>query len=64
MHRRVSAIVFLSDRSEYEGGTVRFLHHGEAPATRGTLLAFRSELTHEVTRLERGERYTVVTWYR
>jgi SM-20-related protein len=64
VHRRVSAIVFLSDAGDYDGGALRFQKGGDAPSVQGSLLAFRSELTHEVTPLERGERLTVVTWYR
>ena len=65
-HRRVSLILFLSDPASYSGGELVF--HGttkeSAPAHRGTILAFRSELTHEVTAVTAGERYTIVTWYR
>jgi SM-20-related protein len=64
LNRRVSAIVFLSDSGDYDGGALRFQKGGDAPAVQGSLLAFRSELTHEVTPVERGERFTVVTWYR
>jgi predicted 2-oxoglutarate/Fe(II)-dependent dioxygenase YbiX len=64
MNRRVSAIVFLSDAGDYDGGALRFQNGGDAPVVQGSLLAFRSELTHEVTPVERGERLTVVTWYR
>ena len=28
----------------------------------GTLVAFRSSLLHEVTTVERGERYSLVAW--
>ena len=67
-HRRVSLIAFLNDPADYSGGDLLF-HAGPvervpAPAARGTALAFRSELTHEVTPLIAGERYTIVTWYR
>jgi len=30
----------------------------------GSLLAFRSETTHEVTMVTGGERYTIATWFR
>jgi predicted 2-oxoglutarate/Fe(II)-dependent dioxygenase YbiX len=30
----------------------------------GTLVAFRSETTHEVTPVTHGQRYTIVSWYR
>jgi len=65
-HRRVSLILFLSDPASYSGGDLVF--HGRPPevvsARRGSAVAFRSELTHEVTPLTGGERFTVVTWYR
>ena len=30
----------------------------------GTLVAFRSETTHEVTPVTHGERYSIVSWFR
>jgi SM-20-related protein len=69
--RKVSIVIFLSDRGEYEGGELQL--HGKypdfdrrenAPAEPGTLVAFPAETTHEVTPLTRGERYTIVSWYR
>ena len=68
-HRRVSVVVFLNDA--YEGGS--FVFHGkypewqkryEVPATPGSLIAFRSETTHEVTPITDGTRYSIVSWYR
>lgn len=65
-HRRVSLILFLSEPASYSGGDLLFHQPAKevAPARRGTVVAFRSELTHEVTPVTAGERYTVVTWYR
>jgi SM-20-related protein len=75
--RRVSVVLFLNEQSaeeaagKYGGGDLLF--HGaypdwqtrhRAPATPGTLIAFRAETTHEVTPVTHGDRYTVVTWYR
>jgi SM-20-related protein len=74
--RRVSVVLFLSTPAEvrapntYGGGALVF--HGSAepdlrvPMTppAGTLVAFRSETTHEVTPVAHGERYTIVTWFR
>lgn len=75
--RRVSAVVFVTPKSEepaegtYGGGELVF--HGaynrpsqpvSAPADPGTLVAFRSEITHEVTPVTHGERYTIVSWFR
>jgi SM-20-related protein len=75
--RRVSVVLFLSTPASipsphtYGGGSLVF--HGSrseptlrAPVTppAGTLIAFRSETTHEVTPVTHGERYTIVTWFR
>ena len=76
--RRVSAVVFVTPRTEepapgaYGGGELVFHGHYltapglrvSAPATPGTLVAFRAETTHEVTPVTHGERFTIVTWFR
>jgi predicted 2-oxoglutarate/Fe(II)-dependent dioxygenase YbiX len=76
--RRVSAVVFVTPQSAepaegtYGGGELVFHgHYATEPTLRisadaapGTLVAFRSETTHEVTPVTHGERFTVVTWYR
>lgn len=77
--RCVSAIIFLSDEDEgdrpgeYAGGSLGF--YGLLPDPRcahiglpvkgraGLLVAFRSDVFHQVTPVTRGERYTVVSWY-
>jgi SM-20-related protein len=71
--RRVSMIIFLSRESQapepdsFCGGSLvfsnlrnRFRMSSEA----GTLVAFRSETTHEVTPVTHGERYSIASWYR
>jgi predicted 2-oxoglutarate/Fe(II)-dependent dioxygenase YbiX len=75
--RKVSVVIFLSDRAEepapetFCGGSL-VLHppFGQpdppvelAPAP-GTLVAFPSETTHEVTPITHGERLSIVSWYR
>jgi predicted 2-oxoglutarate/Fe(II)-dependent dioxygenase YbiX len=69
--RKVSLVIFLSDRGDYDGGELQL--QGKypdydvreiAPAEPGTLVAFPAETTHEVTPLTRGERYSIVSWYR
>jgi len=72
--RRVSVSIFLNHQSDvpdgdsYCGGSLvfsdwrsndKFSLAGEA----GTLVAFRSELTHEVIPVTHGERYSIVSWY-
>ena len=75
--RRISAVIFLSQMSDdeapdtYGGGMLVF--HGPytgpelrvpASARPGSLVAFRSETTHEVTPVTHGVRYTIATWFR
>lgn len=69
--RRVSVVLFVSEPDSYAGGALLF--HGRYPdfdqrqdvnALPGTLVAFRSETTHEVTPVTHGERFTVVSWWR
>jgi SM-20-related protein len=76
--RRVSVVIFLSRQSDapeegdYCGGSLVF--HDWRPGRRGgefrlagetgTLVAFRSETTHEVTPVTHGERHSIAGWYR
>lgn len=75
--RKISAVIFLNRQSDdpspesYAGGSL--VLHGPysgpdlrvaMPAVPGTLVAFRSETTHEVTPVTRNERFTIVSWYR
>jgi SM-20-related protein len=78
--RRVSVVIFLSSQADapapgaYCGGSLVFFDQGVDPGRRelglslrgeaGTLVAFRAETTHEVTRVTHGERHSVVCWYR
>ncbi|UVK42624.1 2OG-Fe(II) oxygenase [Mesorhizobium sp. AR07] len=75
--RKISAVIFLNRQSDdpspetYSGGSL--VLHGPysgpdlrvaMPAVPGSLVAFRSETTHEVTPVTRNERFTIVSWYR
>lgn len=71
--RRVSISIFLSRQSEsaepetYGGGSLLLTNlrdRFEVTAEPGTLVAFRSETTHEVTPVTHGERLSIVSWYR
>jgi SM-20-related protein len=75
--RKISAVIFLSAQSDeplpdtYGGGSLVLHGPPVSPLLRvplapvpGTLVAFRSEITHEVTPVTRGERFTIVSWYR
>ena len=74
--RRISVVLFLSTPAPapapdtYGGGA--FVFHGSRSEWRrrlsitppaGSLVAFRSETTHEVVPVTHGERYTIVTWF-
>jgi SM-20-related protein len=77
--RLVSLVVFLNRESEtrqpdaYCGGSLVFtnlrpgpgdLKKFHLPGEPGTLVAFRSETTHEVTPVTHNERYSIVSWFR
>lgn len=77
--RLVSTVIFLSREADSEprvdesnvycGGSLVFTNpHTSAKFTvradPGTLIAFRSETTHEVKPVTYGERYSIVSWYR
>ncbi len=74
--RRISIVIFLNAQTPenlpggYTGGELVF--HAPYPqgdlrqavvGAAGSLLAFRSETTHEVTMVTGGERYTIATWF-
>jgi len=72
--RRISVSIFLNHQSErpepnaYCGGSLVFSDWRSDAECRlaceaGTLVAFRSEVTHEVIPVTAGERYSIVSWY-
>ena len=72
--RRISLSIFLNHQTErpeptaYCGGSLIFSDWRSGaecrpPCEAGTLVAFRSELTHEVIPVTDGERYSIVSWY-
>ncbi len=73
--RRVSVSIFLNSESDeavntdsFVGGSLVFSDwrsdaKQRVRAEAGTLIAFRSELTHEVTPVTTGSRYAIVTWF-
>lgn len=71
--RLISTVIFLSRECEtpepdtYCGGSLVFSNLRDrfrVSAEPGTLIAFRSETTHEVTPVTHGERYSIASWYR
>jgi SM-20-related protein len=77
IQRRVSVVIFLNSRGPaddcYWGGALTF--HGILPgpqweqcafcldAEPGLLVAFRSDLLHEVQPVTSGQRFTIVSWF-
>ena len=63
--RKLSMSVQLSDNS-YDGGDLILYYAGNryiAPKSKGTVFVFDSRLTHEVTPVTKGERYSLVKWF-
>ena len=61
--RKLSIIVQLSDESEYEGGQLEFCGNKcKAPSKIGDLVVFPSYVSHRVTPITNGERYSLVGW--
>jgi SM-20-related protein len=75
--RAVSVVLFLNDRSTepngFDGGALTFYGLVNDERWRdvgfplqpqaGLLVAFRSDVLHEVAPIERGSRLTIVTWF-
>ena len=67
--RKLTAIIQLSDSDDYEGGDFEFgltdkegtdLIKGKR--SKGCLLVFPSFLSHRVTPITKGTRYSIITW--
>lgn len=62
--RKLSLSLQLSDPGSYEGGELE-IQHGEsrtAPKALGTVIVFPSYLSHRVTPVTRGNRWSLVAW--
>ena len=64
-HRKISAIVQLSDNSEFKGGNLEFLN-GKDPIQiemwKGRCVLFPSFYLHRITPILEGERKSLVQW--
>ena len=64
-HRKLSVVLQLSNPEDYTGGDLVINPGGELlypDKTQGTVIFFPSILQHEVTPLESGNRYSIVSW--
>ena len=76
--RKISVVIPLADSSAYEGGDLEFYDSSLNPMKqdtnkivsdklfrlRGNLIIFPSYVYHRVTSVTKGERYSMVIWYR
>jgi len=67
--RKLTAIIQLSDGKDYEGGDFEFgITNTEGTGlitgnrTKGCLLVFPSFLSHRVSPITKGKRYSIITW--
>jgi PKHD-type hydroxylase len=64
--RKLSLFIQLTDPSEYDGGAVEHFRTETSfvPASKkqGSLTVFPSWLLHHVTKVTRGERWSLATW--
>ena len=62
--RKLSAVLFLSDPKDYEGGVFEFeaLEGKIDKMPQGSIIVFPSYVKHRVTPVTSGERYTAVAW--
>jgi SM-20-related protein len=68
--RRISIVVFLNEG--FGGGTLNFYDEQAAdgpktfslPGETGLLVAFTADTFHEVVPVTRGERFTIISWFR
>ena len=67
--RKLTAIVQLSDETNYEGGDLEFgitdetgKNNYTAKKTRGSITIFPAFLSHRVTPITKGTRHSLITW--
>ena len=69
--RKISLSIQLSDPKDYEGCELQFAHihnddadkkNDDATKQQGSIIIFPSYLTHRVTPLKSGKRYSLVNW--
>jgi hypothetical protein len=62
--RRITLVIFILDRSEYDGGQLEFLPKLKNPIKmeRGYMIAFESHKAHRISPIKKGIRRTIVNW--
>jgi PKHD-type hydroxylase len=67
-HRKLTAVVQLTDPSTYEGGNLELFTAQQRPNSeesrnQGTTLFFPSFLDHQATAVTKGTRYSLACWF-
>lgn len=67
-HRKLTAVVQLTDPSLYEGGNLELLNLSQNPDAeevrqQGTTFFFPSFLEHQATAVTKGTRYSLACWF-
>ena len=67
-HRKLSAVVQLTDSSEYEGGDLRLFECSQYPNSedirqQGTVIFFPSFVYHQADPVLSGTRYSLAAWF-
>jgi len=62
--RKLSAVLFLSNPEDYEGGEFEFkdMKFDEPKFPKGTIIVFPSFIDHKVNPVTSGERFSAVCW--
>lgn len=63
-NRKLSIVVQLSNPEDYEGGELQFLgfENEKVVSGQGDLILFPSYNPHQVTKITKGQRYSLVAW--
>ena len=60
--RKLTAVIMLSDVSEYEGGMLQMFNNIAVPLGKGDAIFFPSFMLHRVTQVTKGTRRSAVLW--
>ena len=67
-HRKLSAVIQLTDPKKYEGGYLELVEASEKPnekdiRNQGSTIFFPSFLRHQATSVTKGTRYSLACWF-
>jgi PKHD-type hydroxylase len=67
-HRKLTAVVQLSDPYDYEGGELELFNQQEKPnpheiKTQGSVIFFPSFIEHQANQVTKGTRYSLACWF-